>query len=440
MAGVRSRPRVVIVGSGFGGLQAARSFAGEAVDVVLVDRNNYHAFWPLLYQVGAGQVEPGDVAHPIRSILGRTKNVRFVLMDVARIDRERKVVVGNGPELPYDRLILAVGSRTSFFGIPGAAEHTLPLKSLDDALAIRNRLLERFERSVTCGDPEDRRRALAFLLVGGGPTGVELAGTLAELVRHTFPRDYPTLDMGDVQIVILEAMDRLLPGFGERAQRYARRRLEKLGVTVRVGAKVEEVKRRRIQLAGGETLLADTVIWTAGVEGHPLARESGFSTTKKGTVPVDPFLRAKEDPAVYVIGDLAHFETDEGAPLPMLAQVAMQQGRHVARNVLRDLEGAALEPFSYTDHGIMAAIGRGSAVVERKPISFTGPLAWVVWALVHIGRLVGFRNRLVVMVNWASSYLFSRPGDRLILPREEPPAVGDFPTPGSTTAGRRGGG
>lgn len=409
-----TQPRVVIIGAGFAGLQAARKLAGSPVDVVVVDRNNYHGFWPLLYQVSAGQVEAGQVAYPVRAIMRRADNVDFVMLDVERVDRDRQVVVGEDRELPYDYLILAAGSRTSYLGVEGAEEHTLPFKTLDHGLAIRNRILDSFERAIATDDREERRGLLTFAMVGGGPTGVEMAGALAELVRGPFPRDYPALDMGDVRIVLLEALDRALPSFGERAGRYAEKRLRNMGVELRLGAMVTAVERGRILLKDGDTIRSDTIVWTAGVEGSPVPAASGLTTTKKGTVPVDRFLRSEEDAAIFVAGDLAHFERD-GDPLPMVAQVAIQQARRVADNVVRAARGDELEPFSYTDLGTMAVMGRGRAVVERRPITLTGCVAWPIWALVHIGKLVGFRNRVLVLVNWAATYLFSKPGVRFIL-------------------------
>ena len=384
----------------------------------MLDRNNYHGFWPLLYQVATGQIEAGQVAYPVRTALRRAKNVRFRRLDVERLDPERRLVLGRtGESVPYDHLILAPGSRTSYLGIEGAEAHSLPFKSLDHGLAIRNRILDRFERAVSATDAEERRALLTFAMVGAGPTGVELAGALAELVRGPFRRDYPTLDLSEVRILVLEALERPLPAFSERAARYTRKRLERLGVDVRLGTEVEALDPGRIRLADDTVIRAETVIWAAGVQGHPLLQRSGLPTTKKGTVRVDRFLRVAEHPSVLVAGDSAHFEEDE-EPLPMVAQVAVQQARRAAENVLRAVRGRDPEPFSYTDLGMMAVIGRGRAVVQRKPVTVVGALAWPAWALVHIAKLVGFRSRLLVMINWAAAYLFSDPGVRLILPLE----------------------
>jgi NADH:ubiquinone reductase (H+-translocating) len=414
----RARPRVVIVGAGFAGLQAAKSLAGEAVDVVVLDRNNYHAFVPLLYQVGAAQIEATDIVHPIRSIFRGKDNVRFRMMRVDEVHRERKIVAGDGIEVPYDYLVLAVGSRTNYMDVPGAQEHALPFKTIHHALAIRNWILNRLERASAAQSRAERRGLLTFVIVGGGPTGVELAGALAELMRRPLSRDFPDLDLDEARILIVEALDRLLPTFSEKASGYTEKRLRRLGVEVRTGAMVEEVTATEIRLKGGEAIESDAVVWAAGVRGHPLAEACDFPVTEKGTIPVDPFLRTTMDPDVYAIGDLAHSGDDDG-PLPMVAQVAIQEGRHAAANILRDVAGEPVEPFSYRDMGSMAAVGRGRAVVELRGRTLTGVLAWPAWALVHVGKLVGFRNRLGVMLDWASDYVFFERPLRLIMPYEQ---------------------
>lgn len=412
------RPRVVIVGAGFAGLEAAKSLAGEPVDVVVLDRNNYHAFVPLLYQVGAAQLEASDIVHPVRSIFRRDDNVRFRMMRVEAIDRERKVVSGEGEEVPYDFLVLALGSRTNYMGVEGAEEHALPFKTVYHALAIRNWILNRLERASAAATRAERRGLLTFVIVGGGPTGVELAGALAELMRRPLSRDFPDLDLDEVRILIVEALDRLLPTFSEKSSAYAEKRLRKLGVHVHTGSMVEAVEPAAIRLKGGDTISSDAVVWAAGVEGHPLARECGFPVTDKGTIEVDPFLRVVDDPDVLAVGDIAHSEDDDG-PLPMVAQVAIQGGRHAATNILHEIRSEELERFAYRNMGSMAAVGRGRAVVELAGRTFTGFVAWPAWALVHVGKLVGFRNRIGVMLNWAADYLFFERPLRLILPYEQ---------------------
>jgi NADH:ubiquinone reductase (H+-translocating) len=414
----RPRPRVVIVGAGFAGLQAAKSLADEAVDVVVLDRNNYHAFVPLLYQVGAAQIEATDIVHPIRSIFRGKDNVRFRMMRVDEIHREQKVVAGDGIEVPYDYLVLAVGSRTNYMDVPGAQEHALPFKTVHHALAIRNWILNRLERASAAQTRAERRGLLTFVIVGGGPTGVELAGALAELMRRPLSRDFPDLNLDEARILIVEALDRLLPTFSEKASAYTEKRLRRMGVEVRTGAMVEEVTATEIRLKGGEAIESDAVVWAAGVRGHPLAEACAFPVTEKGTIPVDPFLRTTMDPDIYAIGDLAHSGDDDG-PLPMVAQVAIQEGRHAAANILREVAGEPVEPFSYRDMGSMAVVGRGRAVVEMRGRTLTGVVAWSAWALVHVGKLVGFRNRLGVMLDWASDYVFFERPLRLIMPYEQ---------------------
>ncbi len=416
------RPRVVVVGAGFAGLQVAKGLAGEEVEVVVLDRNNYHAFLPLLYQVGAAQIEASDIVHPVRAIFRGKENIQFGMMRVDRLDRERKVVTGNGIQVPYDYLVLAPGSQTNYLGVTGAREHALPFKTVHHALAVRNWILNRVERAAAAASPRKRRGLLTFVIVGGGPTGVELAGALAELVRKPLSRDFPDLDMAEVRIIIVEALDRLLPTFSEKASRYTEKRLDKLGVHVRTGEMVEEVTPTSIKLKGGQEISSDAVVWAAGVKGNPLAEACGLPVTKKATVPVDAFLRSPDDSSTFVVGDMAQVESD-GEPVPMVAQGAIQGGRHAAENILREIRGEPLEPFSYRDLGYMAAVGRTRAVVELKGRTLTGMPAWPAWALVHVGKLVGFRNRLGVMLNWAADYVFAQPPLRLIMPYEETAAV-----------------
>ena len=414
----RERARVVIIGAGFTGIEAAKTLAGKPVDVEVLDRNNYHTFVPLLYQVGGAQLEASDIVYPVRSIFRGKRNVGFRMLRVDRIQRERKTVQGEGVEIPYDYLVLAAGSRTDYLGVPGAREHALPFKTVSHALAVRNWILNRIERASATKSSEKRKSLLTCVLVGGGPTGVELAGSLAELVRKPLSRDFPDLDLREFRIFLVEAVDRILPGLSEKASAYAQRRLQELGVQVRTGALVEEVLPTAIRLKGGEEIATDAVVWVAGVRGHPLAQECGLPTAGKGAVAVDPFLRAADDPNVFVAGDLAYLEQD-GRPLPMTAQVAVQQGRHVAKNILRDVQGRPLAQFRYRHKGSMVAVGRGRAVADMKNRNLTGILAWPPWAAVHIGGLVGFRNRFSVLLNWAADYLFSERALRLILPFEQ---------------------
>lgn len=417
------RPRVVIVGAGFGGLWAARALAHIQADVLLLDRNNYHTFFPLLYQVAAAELEPEDIAFPVRSILRRLPNVQFALAEVKAIDPSSRLVKTADRVIPYDFLILAVGSKSYFFGIPGAAEYSFPLKTLEQAVTLRNHILCCFERASQEPDAALRGRILTFVIVGGGPTGVELAGALSELIHGPLCKDLPKLDLREVRLVLLEAVDRLLPGQPERLGAYAMQRLRKMGVEVRLRAMVSAVTARAVHLKEGTEIPAETVMWTAGVRGAgaPLPLDSGQGTawglpaSRDGRIPVLPTLQARGYPEIYVAGDLARVE-EESRPLPMLAPVAIQQGTRAARNIERQHEGQDPLPFNYRDRGAMTTIGRNAAVAYMWGHAFTGFFAWTIWLIVHILNLIGFRNRLIVIINWAWDYFFFERGVRLILP------------------------
>lgn len=409
------RPRVVIVGAGFGGLWAARTLARAPLDVVLLDRNNYHAFLPLLYQVAAAELEPEDIAYPVRSILRTLRHVRFALAEVREIDLAGRVVKAAGGGIPYDFLVLATGSVSHFFGVPGAAQYAFPLKTVQHGIALRNHILGCFERAAHEPSPEHRRRGLAFVIVGGGPTGVEFAGALAELIRGPLVKDYPSLDFREVRVLLLEARESLLPGLPDRLCTYTQERLRRMGVEVRLRAAVSEVKSQTVHLKDGTIVPTETVVWTAGVRGDPSAQAWGLPTARGGRVAVLPTLQVPGHPEVYVIGDLAHLE-EEGRALPMVAPVAIQQGMAAARNILRQVAGREPEPFRVRDRGTMVTIGRNAAVAWLGRRCFTGFPAWVVWLSVHLFKLIGFRNRLLVMINWAWDYVLYERAVRLILP------------------------
>lgn len=410
--------RVVIVGAGFGGLWLARELGGEPVEALVLDRNNFHVFWPLLYQVGAAEIDATEVAYPVRTVLSKHSNLRFQMAEVRGLDTERRVVRAAGREIPYDVLVLALGSAPHFLGIPGAREHSFPLKALDDGLELRNQVLSRFERAATEPDPERRRRMLSFVIVGGGTTGVEFAGALRELIRSLLRRDYRELESVCTGVILVEALDSLLAEFPPELGAYARDRLAGMGVDVRLGTKVEEILPAGVRLEGGGTLETDTVVWSAGVRGHPLAEAWGLPTTRKGTVRVEPTLQVQGHPEIFAVGDIAHLEQD-GSPLPMIAPVATQQGRTAARNVLRKLRGEPLEEFRYRDPGRLATIGRNKAVAQIRGRSFTGFPAWALWAGAHLGKLIGFRNKLLVLVHWLDDYLFYQRAIRLVMPFHE---------------------
>ena len=435
----RSPGRVVVVGAGFGGLWAARALAGRAVEVLLVDRNNYHTFLPLLYQVAAAELGPTDIAYPVRSILRRAPNVRFLMAEVTGLDLDARTLETDRGTIPWDRLVLALGSVPNFFGVEGADEHAFPLRDMKDAIPLRHHLLGRFEAAAAEPDAERRRAALTFTIVGGGPTGVEYAGALAELVHGPLRRDYPTL-VGEPRVVLVEAGDGLLRGMPERLGVWAADRLERRRVEVRTETQVTRVTRSAVLLGGGESISSETVVWTAGVKGDPRVAAWGLPVGRGGRVPVTDRLHLEAWPDVYVVGDLAWLE-QEGEPLPQVAQVAMQQGERAAANILRSLGGEVPEPFRYKDYGMLAVIGRNAAVAHMAGRAFSGFPAWLLWLLVHIAQLIGFRNRVLVLVNWAWNYVFFRRAVRLILPAEggEEPDVSSATAPESPSARRASG-
>jgi NADH dehydrogenase len=414
MAG-ESRPRVVIVGAGFGGLWAARAFAVTAVDVWVLDRNNYHSFLPLLYQVAAAELDPEDIIYPVRSILHKYPNINFRLAEVSGIDTAHRMVRTRDQNIPYDYLILSAGSKAHYFGVTGAAEHAFPLKTLEDAVLLRNHILCRFEGATVEADAKIRQQMLTFTIVGGGPTGVEFTGALAELVRNPLVRDYPSLDFGQVHILLLEATNRLLTGLPERLHTYALRRFKWMGVDVQLNSTVSEITSHSVILKDGRVIPTETVVWTAGVGGASLPQNWEFPTRRNGQVDVLPTLQVPDHPEIYVIGDLAHVEQD-GHPLLLIAPVATQEGEWATKNVLRQIAGAQPQPFRYHDPGMMVTTGRNSAVVQLGGRAFTGFPAWVIWLSVHLYRLIGFRNRLMVLINWAWDYIFFDRVVRLILP------------------------
>ncbi|MCS7221385.1 MAG: NAD(P)/FAD-dependent oxidoreductase [Anaerolineae bacterium] len=408
-------PHVVIVGAGFGGLWAVRALARTSVEVTLVDRHNYHTFLPLLYQVAAAEIEPEAIAYPVRAILRRYGNVRFRMAEVHEVDRDARLVRTSQGNIPYDFLILALGSISHFFGIPGAAEYAFRLKTMDEAIVLRNHILGCFERASCEPDPARRRQLLTFVIVGGGPTGVEFAGALAELIGGSLHRDYPHLDFREVHIILLEAMEALLPNLPQRLQAYALARLRSMGVEVRLQAPVSRIEPHVVRIRDGTSLPTETVIWTAGVQGEPQAKAWGLPIARAGRIAVQPTLQVPGHPEIYVVGDLAYLEED-GIPLPMVAPVAVQQGQWAAQNILRQLRGEEPQPFRYRDRGTMVTIGRNAAVAHVSRRSFTGFSAWLLWLGVHLFNLIGFRNRLLVLMNWAWDYLFYERTIRLILP------------------------
>lgn len=405
---------VVIVGGGFAGLNAARTLAGKAgIEVLLLDRRNHHLFQPLLYQVATAGLSPADIASPIRTVFSGVSNVRVLMEEVVDIDRAARAVVTPRGRIPFDRLILATGAVHSYFGRNEWEDFAPGLKTLEQATEIRRRILLAFEEAEKETDPRLQEEWLTFVVVGGGPTGVELAGAIAEISRTTLERDFRRIDPARTQVLLIEAGPRVLAGFHENLSATATRDLERMGVRVRTGTRVTEVSAEGVRF-GDERVRARTVLWAAGVEASELGRKTGGATDRSGRVEVGEDLSLTIDKDIFVVGDLSLFKGADGKPLPGLAPVAMQQGRHAARNVLADAAGKPRRPFRYVDKGAMATIGRRRAVVETAGVRYTGFFAWLTWLFVHIFYLIGFRNRFFVFASWAWSYVTFKRGARLI--------------------------
>lgn len=413
-------PKVVVVGAGFGGLEVVRHLAGAPVEVTLVDRNNFHTFQALLYQVATAGLNAADIAAPVRGVLQGQRNVRFRHGIVTGVDWDERTVTLDGQDpLPFDHLVLASGATVAYFGTPGAAENGFPLYTLGDAVRLRNHVVHRFEEADR--DPavvEDG--GLTFVVVGGGPTGVETAGALAELFDMVFRRDYPRLDVTRARVVLVEMLDDLLAPFAPASRRHALETLRSRGVEVRLGTKVAEVTSTRVTLGDGEVLPCHTLIWAAGVQANPLAAVAGAPQGRAGRISVEPDLSISGRPGGWAIGDIAAARERNGELLPQLAPVAMQSGRHVARQIRRTVAGRPTKPFRYLDKGTMATIGRRAAVAELPlGIKLRGGLAWLAWLGLHLVFLVGKRNRASVLLNWAWNYLTWDRGPRLILEPEQ---------------------
>lgn len=409
------RPRVVVVGAGFGGLSVARNLAGHDLDVLVLDRNNYHGFWPLLYQVATAGLEPEAIAYPVRAILRKHRDVGFLMAEVQAVDFERKLVQTDGLPISYDYLVLAAGSANNYFGNDSLARHTFGMKDIDEAERLRNHVLSCFEHAIREQDAARRAALMTFAIIGGGPTGVELAGAFVELIRHVLRKDYPALNMDRARVVLIEAHDRVLASFPERLRRSAHRRLERMGVEVRLNSAVASVDERQVVFKDGSTLEAGTVIWAAGVRAAPLADVLGAAQGRGARVQVTPTLHLPDRPEVFVIGDMAYLEGYQGGQsYPMIAPVAIQQGKQAARNIMALVRGEPLQPFRYFDKGQMATIGRRAAVLDAFGLRLSGFLAWVGWLFIHLIELIGFRNRLIVLTNWAYNYFTYDRGVRLI--------------------------
>ncbi len=409
---METTPHVVIVGGGFGGLSAAKALRKAPLRVTLLDRRNHHLFQPLLYQVATAALNPSDIAVPIRSILRRQKNATVLMGEASSIDvAGRKLILTDG-ELAYDYLVIATGATHSYFGHDDWAPYAAGLKTIEDAIEIRRRVLVAYERAEREPDPERRREWLTFVIVGGGPTGVELAGALAEVSRHTLAQDFRAIDPTRAKILLLEGGPRILPPFPPELSEKAREQLHRLGVEVRSGAQATGIDDQGVFI-GSERIKARTVLWAAGVAASPLAKSLGVPLDRAGRVPVTPELTVPGHPEIFVIGDLASLQQD-GKPLPGVAPTAMQEGRHTAENLRRAVRGEALLPFRYRDKGSLAVIGRGAGVAAFTKGQWSGAIAWWAWLLVHIYYLIGFRNRVLVLLQWAWAYITFQRGARLI--------------------------
>ncbi len=410
------RRRVVIVGAGFGGLNAARTLSTGPFDITLVDRDNYHGFWPLLYQVATAGLGADDIARPIRALFDDRTNVRVRKAEVSDVDLDRRVVhLGDDQDLPYDYLVLAAGSSTTDFGVPGVREHAFPLKSLPDAVRLRNHILSTFEDVDAQPDLADKGM-LTFVLAGGGATGVELAGALSELIAYNLARDFHRVDVAMARVVLVEMTDHLLHGFSVRSQRSAMETLANKGVEVRLGTAIAEVTPSGVVFRDGSALSAGTVVWTAGVRPSRLGERVKATRDDGGAIRTEPDLTIPGHPEAFVIGDLSGARDRDDRRYPMVAQVAIQGGAHAARSIRRLHEGKRVRPFRYHNHGIMATIGRKAAVAELPGgITLRGTPGWLAWLVVHLFFLIGFRNRAVVLVNWAWNYVTRDRATRVIL-------------------------
>ena len=408
------RPRVAIVGCGFAGLSAAQALTGQHVDVTIVDRANHHLFQPLLYQVATAGLAAPAIAAPIRQVLRRARNVTTLFAEVVGVDVERRqLLLDAGATLAYDHLVIASGATHSYFGHPEWARHAPGLKTLDDALEIRRRILFAFERAERESSPEQRRAWLTFAVVGAGPTGVELAGALAEIARRTLRHEFRNIDSVDARILLIEGSGRVLQTYPAHLSERARRDLEGLGVEVRTGCQVSHIDADGVVL-DGKRLAVRTVLWAAGVQASVLGRDLGAALDRAGRVAVEADLSLPGRPEIWVVGDLASV-SNEGKPVPGIAPAAKQMGRRAARNLLRRIAGRPTLPFRYRDQGSLATIGRSAAVASIGRFRFAGAVAWILWLCAHVYFLIGFRNRLVVLIDWAWAYWTSERHARVML-------------------------
>ncbi|MBV6627494.1 MAG: NAD(P)/FAD-dependent oxidoreductase [Rivularia sp. (in: Bacteria)] len=429
-AGSKPPHHVVIVGGGFGGLYTAKALNSKDINVTLIDKRNFHLFQPLLYQVATGTLSPADISSPLRSVLKNSKNTKVLLGEVSDIDPEKQNVVMRGENIPYDSLIIATGAKHSYFGKDEWEDYAPGLKTVEDAIEMRRRIFMAFEAAEQETDEEKRRALLTFVVVGGGPTGVELAGAIAELAYGILKEDFRNIDTSETQVLLLEGMDRILPPFAPELSEKAQKSLEDLGVSVVTKTLVTGIEGDIVTVKQGDETKqfgAKTVLWAAGVKasalGKVISEKTGADTDRAGRVIVEPNLSLKGYPNIYVIGDLAHFAHQTGKPLPGVAPVAMQEGEYVAKSIKQQLKGNTLPAFKYVDKGSLAVIGQHAAVVDLGFMKLTGFIAWLFWLLIHIYYLVEFDNKLVVMIQWVWNYFTRNRGARLITGKDLPAPV-----------------
>ncbi|MCF2148009.1 NAD(P)/FAD-dependent oxidoreductase [Desmonostoc muscorum LEGE 12446] len=425
--------QVVIVGGGFGGLYTAKTLAKAAVNVTLIDKRNFHLFQPLLYQVATGALSPADISSPLRSVLSKSKNTKVLLGEVNNIDAEAQKVIVGDEAIAYDTLIVATGAKHSYFGKDNWEEFAPGLKTVEDAIEMRRRIFTAFEAAEKETDPEKRRAWLTFVIVGGGPTGVELAGAIAELANQTLKEDFRNIDTSEAQILLLEGLDRILPPFAPELSQEAEASLTRLGVVVQTKTLVTNIENDIVTLKQGDEvkeIASKTVLWAAGVKasamGKVLAERTGAECDRAGRVMVESDLSIKGYPNIFVIGDLANFSHQNGKPLPGVAPVAKQQGEYVGELIQQRLAGKTLPAFAYIDQGSLAMIGQNSAVVDLGFIKLKGFFAWVFWLLIHIYFLIEFDNKLVVIIQWAWNYFTRNRGARLITGQESVTELGIY--------------
>lgn len=408
-----SSPRVVIVGAGFGGLAVAKSLGGQPVQVTVLDRENHHLFQPLLYQVATAGLSPANIAQPVRSILRRHENIEVLMADVTGFDLEKKLVLAGERSIPFDYLVVATGARHSYFGHPEWEAFAPGLKTLEDAVDIRRRLLLAFEKAEVATDPVERERLLTFVIVGAGPTGVEMAGAISEIARETMLQDFRHIDPREAKVILLDAAARVLPVFDESLSKKAEQQLKSLNVTVRLGASVQGINEEGVSTPDG-FIHARTVIWAAGNAASPLVKSLPGTFDRAGRIQISETLNLHDAPNIYVLGDTALCLGKDNKPLPGVSPVAMQQGACAAKNILAQIDGKPLENFAYWDRGSMATIGRHRAVADVHFAKFSGVLAWLAWVFVHLVFLMSFRNRISVFLIWVWSYFTRGQGARLI--------------------------